>query len=139
MILEKQHVLERTMKYNQISGVYFLISGGEIVYVGQSTDVINRVSNHFNHSINDKIFDSYAVVECDPALLNDLEAEYIVRFAPIYNKHLPVNSRWFTPPMLKKELCAALPDIKRYANQHGVAGTNGYYDIGDFAQFNDWR
>jgi len=65
-----------------IIGVYFLFDGDDLVYVGQSRNVLYRVGGHLK-SI--KEFDSYGVVECEADQLDSLEAAYIKRYQPILN------------------------------------------------------
>ena len=61
-------------------GVYFLFCGEELIYVGQSVDVLSRLTNHRN-----KGFDRYSVILCEPEELTDLEAAYILLFKPRLN------------------------------------------------------
>jgi hypothetical protein len=66
------------------SGVYFLISNGRIVYVGQSRFIRERISTHLRDG---KKFDRVYVIVCDDedgALL--IEKKYIAHFAPALNK-----------------------------------------------------
>ena len=65
------------------SGIYFLISQKEIVYVGQSVNIHKRVSDHFSGC---KIeFDSYSFIFVPVAELNRVEKFYIQKFMPAYN------------------------------------------------------
>lgn len=89
-VLEANHVIP--YKHDEIllagiptqipSGVYFLINGREIVYVGQSQDVLGRIAAHRKQG---RRFDRYAYIECTPDKLDDLEAQYIAAFAPRLN------------------------------------------------------
>lgn len=73
-------------------GVYFLIIDEEIAYVGQSTNIHRRVSEHFRDSKRDGIsFDSYTYVLCKPSELDALEAIYIEKFAPEWNVRAPYS------------------------------------------------
>jgi hypothetical protein len=65
-----------------MSGVYFLVKDGIVVYVGQSTNVEKRLINH-KHS--EKQFDSFRVISCAENLLLYYERRWIKRFKPIYN------------------------------------------------------
>lgn len=64
------------------TGIYFLILNQEVVYVGQSVDVLGRISRHKREG---KEFDSYSYVLCSPENLNTLEAQYITAFMPWLN------------------------------------------------------
>jgi predicted GIY-YIG superfamily endonuclease len=69
-------------------GVYFLIRGDDIVYVGQSRNCPNRIQTHINDK--QKVFDRYTFVVTDVANLNFLESWYIYAFKPEYNKRAPL-------------------------------------------------
>lgn len=62
-------------------GIYFLIKGEEIVYVGQSTNIFYRVGQH--EGVKD--FDTFTYLECDKEHLDLLEARYITKIKPKYN------------------------------------------------------
>lgn len=64
------------------TGIYFLILNQEVVYVGQSVDVLGRISRHKREG---KQFDSYSYILCAPEKLNTLEAQYITAFMPWLN------------------------------------------------------
>ena len=63
------------------SGVYFLVAGNEVVYVGQSVDVGSRVRQH----VGAKEFDCWAYIPCDKRTLDALESLYIHVLRPQYN------------------------------------------------------
>jgi len=65
----------------KISGIYFLISGDAIIYVGQSRNVLERVNRHELR----RFCDSFAYMECDEALAATLERRYIEFLKPIFN------------------------------------------------------
>jgi len=62
-------------------GVYFLISRGRVVYVGQSVNVFSRVAQHSA----DKDFDAMAWVPCERRMLDKLESLYIHTLSPELN------------------------------------------------------
>ena len=64
-----------------ICGVYFLIKNGFIVYVGQSTNVLARISVHGNN----KSFDSFKCIRVPEKLLYKVERYFIRRFMPKLN------------------------------------------------------
>src|SRR5215471_15785284 len=49
------------------TGVYFLLYEGEIVYVGQSKDVLARLGQHVTAGVR---FDDYRFIECSPIALD---------------------------------------------------------------------
>lgn len=65
-----------------MSGVYFLLQDGKVVYVGQSTNVKKRL---ISHRYTEKQFDSYRVINCAHDRLLYYEKRWIARFNPIYN------------------------------------------------------
>jgi hypothetical protein len=66
-----------------VCGVYFLLQGNRIVYVGQSGNVHVRLESHRREGT--KKFDRYAIVECGAKKLDALEAKYIAKYSPKYN------------------------------------------------------
>ena len=66
-------------------GVYFLLKRYEIVYVGQSLNVFNRIQQHRK----DKDFDRFAWVNVDQSLLDAVERMYIHLFKPPLNISIP--------------------------------------------------
>ena len=67
-----------------LTGIYFLISDSEVVYIGQSLNIYQRINRHL--SDNKKIFDEVKFIEYEKEFLNDRESEYINLFIPKYNK-----------------------------------------------------
>lgn len=78
------------------SGVYFLIRRGEVVYVGQSLDVLHRIARHRREG---RIFDAYSVIECVPEQLDELERTYIKAFVPEDNWSLGNPARQALPTL----------------------------------------
>ena len=118
--------------HGQTCGIYLLIYQTEIVYVGQSRDVYSRLPIH----AMDKQFDRFTIIPCPLDLLNELEAEYIVKFAPRYNVMLPPNNTWATLNLLRnicKRYGYGAIRLRRYMIQHGITDTNGFYRVVDFA------
>lgn len=65
------------------AGVYFLIKNDAVVYVGQSKNVLVRVSKH---SINGRDFDSFYMLACEEDALDYVEAHYIRMLDPSGNR-----------------------------------------------------
>jgi predicted GIY-YIG superfamily endonuclease len=78
------------------SWIYALIDGNEIVYIGQSTNLIMRLGSHISQ--REKKFDRWAIVEdlgdyCSDNELNKMEKRYIRKYTPKYNHvHNPKSS-----------------------------------------------
>lgn len=83
----KADVLSWAEPWEPVAGLYFLIDGDEVVYVGRSQDVHKRVGEH---GAQGKIeFDKVAVVEVtDEEHLTWMERNFLDWLQP---KH---NSRW---------------------------------------------
>jgi len=69
-----------------ISGIYFLYFRNEIVYIGQSSCVMNRISTHYNDNI--KIFDGFSIKRLSGSrqFRESIERKYILKHSPYYNK-----------------------------------------------------
>lgn len=65
------------------TGLYFLLLGDQIVYVGQALNYFTRVATHINYP--DKAFDAFSFIAAEKWELAYLEAAYIKKFKPIYN------------------------------------------------------
>jgi excinuclease UvrABC nuclease subunit len=66
-------------------GVYFLFYNNTLIYIGQSKQILIRVSNHFYT----KNFTSFSFVKCNKISEAEiLEREFIKKFNPPLNKYL---------------------------------------------------
>lgn len=70
-------------KVEKPCGVYFLLEGKEIVYIGQSIDCQKRVGTHIKETA--KQFDRACFVPVDRESLNEVEATLIALFKPRHN------------------------------------------------------
>lgn len=66
---------------SQTCGVYFLMNGPDVVYVGQSVNVVRRLGDH----LENKDFDSVRVIPCKPSDLDNLEGFFIRFLRPRLN------------------------------------------------------
>ena len=73
--------------------IYALINKDKIVYIGQSSNIMQRLAMHISE--NRKEFDSYSIVEWidtySSGLVNEVEKSYIKKLSPLYNKHYNSN------------------------------------------------
>lgn len=68
------------------SGVYFLLRGETVVYVGRSASILARINTHYSGPME---FDGVRFVAAEGLEMDRLEQLYIARFAPEYNiKHV---------------------------------------------------
>lgn len=86
-LMSQKQIVDRSMQVERICGVYFLILGDEIVYIGQSQDVDRRISAHA-----DKHYNRIYVIKAPQQDLLWLEAMYINKFKPRYNLTIPTGS-----------------------------------------------
>ena len=83
-VLPKHSVTALLVKSHEprpIAGVYFLICNDDIVYVGQSKNVLSRMSGH-----TDKRFDTVKMIATSDDRLLATERMMIKLLKPIYNK-----------------------------------------------------
>lgn len=88
-MMDKITVIKNKIDINtlKIKGIYFLINGSEIVYVGKSVDVLNRIKSHI--SSNEIDFDYYFYEEksdFSSSELSQYEKQLIYLMNPKYNK-----------------------------------------------------
>jgi hypothetical protein len=80
--LTKEYILSQSEPdWDTATGVYFLIQGCEIVYVGQSVNVLDRIYNHRYQ----KDFDRYYYIPCLVGEMGSVENYYIKKFNPVLN------------------------------------------------------
>jgi len=118
-------------------GIYFLIKGDRVVYVGQSRhNMLVRIADH-THS---KDFDSVAVHAVAERWssddLDELEAEYIWELEPPYNGNLPPSSRYMAKPALKGALGVTGHRLNQILRKSRATPRLGkYYDIEELKPF----
>jgi hypothetical protein len=92
-LLREDEIISAANPWQLATGVYFLIDGDRVVYVGQSTNVYSRIECH-----HDKAFERFAFIPCDRKILDSLESLYIHVLRPALNgtyvhgtKHAPMS------------------------------------------------
>lgn len=71
----------KLLKDNILCGIYFLIDKNKVIYVGQSTDIRNRIKEH-----TDKVYNTILYLECREDELINQETFFIIALNPKYNK-----------------------------------------------------
>lgn len=138
MFESKQEILARSQVMpNKIVGIYFLIKDNEIVYVGQSVDVLPRIS--FHRAKESKVFSHYSFIECNKEHLSMLEAHYIYLFIPLYNLMMPNNPYYKSLTQLKKETRLSKNILKLWIKHCKIQDRAGYYRIWDFAGLDSFK
>lgn len=109
----------------RICGVYFLIEGQDVVYVGQSADVVRRVNEHLDRGR--KKFDAAMYLTCSLGELDELEEHFIKALKPRYNN---TRQRMETAAYVRYILQAngplTLEELVRMAPEHGVRSQCSY-------------
>jgi hypothetical protein len=80
-LLSLNEIINSSCPWKGASGVYFLIENNEIVYIGQSNNVFQRIGEHFRK----KRFSRYVYIPCAEDGLDILESLYIHIFNPKLN------------------------------------------------------
>jgi predicted GIY-YIG superfamily endonuclease len=83
--LSREEIVDGAIPISVVCGIYFLIRGEQIVYVGQSTNVLRRIARHI---YDGKTFDSFTISPCAAADLDRLESVYITALYPEENMAL---------------------------------------------------
>lgn len=107
MLLSKEEIISQAMQYKNYTGVYFLIRSNRIVYIGSSFKINKRLMTQYGGNIK---FDSCSFIEVktDKVLrLRAMEAEYILKYKPLYNITIPSNEKYINinnglPPEIVK-------------------------------------
>lgn len=81
--LSHDEILKGRVRVASHPGIYILFSGEMVTYVGQSRNVIKRITSHAEKG---RAFDSYYVIPCLPDDLDAMERRYIEMLDPPENK-----------------------------------------------------
>lgn len=69
----------------EVGNVYFLVQNNEIVYIGATTRLNNRINQHRKENIK-KFTDVYCI-EVKKSELSNIEGKFISKYRPKYNKN----------------------------------------------------
>lgn len=78
----KEQVLDAAIPCAGHCGIYFLIAGNDVIYVGKSIDVFNRIARHKRDG---RQFEAFAFLPCSADKLDETESSYILAFMPWLN------------------------------------------------------
>lgn len=88
MLRDADKLLDARQPLVASSGVYLLFDGDEVVYVGQSTDLMRRILAHqYNRAMQ---FDSYVALRLPAENISYYEAMTIRHHRPRYNLAMPL-------------------------------------------------
>lgn len=93
-LLHPDEIVSASLPYAKSTGVYFLIDGEEVVYVGQALNVYSRIGQHV-----EKRFDRYAFVPCSAPALDRLESLYIHCLRPKLNGDMSNGAKYAPIPL----------------------------------------
>lgn len=131
--LEKLVSTRKPYKLGEITGVYFLFRGKQLMFVGYAVDVMVRIGQHWAKREID--FDSYNIVECDLEAIALVAAHFIAKYRPPLNQVLPAQPVYKTVKQLRFELDVGAIEIKRWIKEREIPNVNGYYRLWDFEDF----
>lgn len=97
VLLTEQEIVCASTAPPHLTGVYFLVKGERVIYVGQSVNILSRVSQHRKS----KDFDRLAFVPCAKDDLDVLESLYIHALRPESNGMFNGKSGHHAPMNLK--------------------------------------
>lgn len=80
--MSEAEIVALAQPFEGVSGVYFLITGDRVVYVGQSSNVYRRV---MDHRLAMK-FERWHYVPCAEHQREEIEAGYIKALNPMFNR-----------------------------------------------------
>lgn len=98
------NILLNAQNIDNSCGIYFLIKGTEIVYIGQSVSVLKRIETHFSN----KDFDSFSFLPCKKEMLDVVESLYIHLIEPKYNGNVFGSSGRKSAPVSRDNLMRLL-------------------------------
>jgi hypothetical protein len=88
-LLSSEQIVSEAYPLGSYPGVYFLLHGTTIVYIGKSLDVEYRIGQH---RAQKKIsFDAVYTIECPADEISRLEARYIRTLKPPLNSAFPAG------------------------------------------------
>lgn len=98
-------------------GIYFLFNKGDLVYIGQSEFIEKRIFDH----VGSKNFDSWNYIEYSKETsLNEIEADFILKYKPFYNKTIPANNLWISRGILSRIYDVPMLKSRRLINEEKV-------------------
>lgn len=86
----RHEIVESAMPMSLVPCIYFLVRDGEVVYVGQTTNLAARLYKHRQRGVD---FDSFAQMPCPAEDMDRLEADYIDALLPEMNVSAPIRAR----------------------------------------------
>jgi predicted DNA-binding transcriptional regulator AlpA len=114
MLSKRSLLLMKTNKFNELpleSGVYFLIDGDNLIYVGQSEKIKSRVFSRDHLEDESKKYNSFSYILCGKHQLNALESIYIHTFNLPRNRTVD-GKRVYAPLSIERLLSLSITELK---------------------------
>ncbi len=128
-LLKKEEIIKGSspLEKNPTAGIYFLIYKENIVYVGISKESCNlRIQTHKK---DNKKFDRYFIIVCENSEERELlEAEYIFKFSPKYNKGISKIPKYSSIELIGN-ISHPTPSIENFQIKFSVIGNRVYAKI----------
>ena len=140
--LSKEEIIDQRL-FSRIEavGVYFLIKNKEIIYIGKTSSIFNRLNNH--KGVID--YDSYYFIPTHESVLDFDETKYILKYMPVLNKTISCAEctdylGWYSRSRIILELCVAPSQIEKLdtlltTKKPFKVFNKTYFDIGDIKEF----
>lgn len=113
--------------------IYFIFNQNEeILYVGQSFKLYSRFASHLDTK-KCRYTLRYFFVKLE--VINEAEAECIIKYQPKKNAVIPSNTKWVSIPLLIKRFPVFKGKkrvINKYIRENSIKNINGYYCVKDF-------
>ena len=115
--------------------VYSLINGNEVIYVGSSRHISNRLGDH---RASDKVFKAVNIKMCSTQKeMLSLEADMIVRLNPIHNKLLPCKKKYIRLGDCLEQSKVSISHLVKDLPRCFVRVTGSYLDVDVYNEFMD--
>lgn len=125
----------KVTKSGVIGFVYCLFKDHELVYIGQTLFLKDRVIYH----LTDKDFDSYSFVEVEENDLALVEGELIMKYQPRYNQSITFANGYISFANIKSRLGIDKIAAKKIVKKHQLTtyqfNGNLYISVSDYATY----
>ena len=119
--------------------VYFLLKGGEVIYVGQTNNGLIRPLSH-----RDKDFDEIKILYCSAEELDLIEDKYIQKYKPVYNKQSNYAVRWGLKRVrdsIRRQTALTnytIPRLKKVLKKLNITPEKDYFNGNETISFDEY-
>lgn len=120
-LLTEEEIVANSAIYDQPCGIYFLISGQSVVYVGQSRTVMSRLASHFARIR----FSRFAFLPVEERYLDIVESIYIHLLRPKFNgsEMMMGEKRVCAPMTIQRLMDLAMAGLDSLPQSSRIAGS----------------